>query len=181
MRWGAEGRGRLAGQVVRELDIFRSWFYELCWCCCSVTKLCQTLCDPNGLQYARPLCPSLSPGVCPNSSPLNWWCHPTISSSVALFFCLQSFPASESFLMSGLFASGSQSTGASASTSVLPMNIQGWFPLVWLVWSPCYPRNSQESSTAAQLQSINSSALCFLYGPTLTSILDCWKDNNSFD
>ena len=126
-------------------------------CCCSVTKSCLTLCDPNGLQYATPLCPSLSPGVCPNSSPLNRWCHPIITSSVALF-CLQSFPASESFLMSQLFASGSQSTGASASTSVLPMNIQGWFPLVELVWSPCCPRNSQVfySSTVTKHQFFGS-------------------------
>ena len=73
---------------------------------------------------------SLSPGVCSNSCSLSWWCYPTISSSVAPFsFCLQSFQASGSFLMSWLFASGGQSIGASASTSVLPMNIQNWFPL----------------------------------------------------
>ena len=88
--------------------------------------------QPHGLQHARLPCPSLSPGVCSNSCPLNWWCHPTISSSVAHFsFCPQSFPASGLFPMSQLFASGGQSIGASvsASASVLPMNIQGWFPL----------------------------------------------------
>ena len=75
-------------------------------------------------------CLSLSPGVCPSSCPLNQWCYPIISSSAALFsFCLQSFPASGSFPMGQLFASGGQSVGASASASVLPVNIQGWFPL----------------------------------------------------
>ena len=87
---------------------------------------------PHGLQLARLPCPSLSPGVCSNSCPLSWWCHPTISSSPALFcFCLQSCPASGSFLMSRLFASGGQSIGASASASVLPKNIHSWFPLGW--------------------------------------------------
>ena len=84
----------------------------------------------HGLQHARLPCSSLSPGVCPSSCLLREWCHPTISSSVFIFsFCLQSFPASGSFSMSWLFASDGQSTGASASASILPMNIQGWFPL----------------------------------------------------
>ena len=87
---------------------------------------------PHGRQHARLPCPSPSPGVCPHSCPLNQWCHPTISSSVALFFCLQSFPASGSFPMSWLFTSGGQSTGASALSSVLPMSIQSWYPL-WLI------------------------------------------------
>ena len=83
---------------------------------------------PHGLQHARLPCPFPFPRVCPSSCPLNWWCHPTISSSVALFSsCLQSFPASGSFPMSQLFVSGSQSIGVSAS--VFPMSIQGWFPL----------------------------------------------------
>ena len=85
---------------------------------------------PHGLQHARLPCPSLSPGVCWNSCPLSQWCHPTISSSVIPFSSrLQSFPASESFLMSQLFTSGSQRIGASASASVLPRNTKGWFPL----------------------------------------------------
>ena len=96
-------------------------------CYCSVTKSCPTL-WPQGLQHARPPCPSLSPRVCPSSCPVNWWCYPTIPSSAALFsFCPQSFPASGSFPMSRLFASGGQSIGASAS--VLWMHIKGWFPL----------------------------------------------------
>ena len=85
---------------------------------------------PHELQHTRFSCPSTSPRVCPSSCSLNQWCHPTFSSSVTPFStCLQSFPASGSFPMSWLFKSGDQSIGASASTSVLPMNIQGWFPL----------------------------------------------------
>ena len=90
---------------------------------CSVMS--DSLC-PYGLQHTRLPCPSLSPRVCSNSCSLSRWCHPTISSSVTHFSCHQSFPASGSFPVSWLFASGSQSNGASAS--VLTMNIQGWFP-----------------------------------------------------
>ena len=86
--------------------------------------------QPHELQHARLPCPSLSPRVCSNSCPLSQWCYWTISSSAPLFpSCLQSFPASGSFLMSQHFTSGSQGIGASASASVLPMNMQGWFPL----------------------------------------------------
>ena len=82
------------------------------------------------LQHARLPCPSLGPWVSSNSCPLSQWCHLTISSSAAPFsFCTRSFPASRYFPVSQLFASGSQSTGASASASIFPMNIQGWFPL----------------------------------------------------
>ena len=85
---------------------------------------------PCGLRHARLSCLSLSPGVCSNSCLLSQWCHPTISSSVIPFSsCPRSFPASASFPMSLFFTSGGQSTGASASASVLPMNIQCWFPL----------------------------------------------------
>ena len=90
---------------------------------------------PHGLQYARPPCLSPTSGVYANSCPLSWWCHPTIPSSVITFFsCLQSFSVSGSFQMSHLFTSGSQSIGISASTSVLPMNIQDWFLLGWTGW-----------------------------------------------
>ena len=86
--------------------------------------------QPHGLHHARLPCPSSSPRACSNSYPLSQWCHPTISSSVIPFSpCLQSYPASGSFLMGRLFASGGQSIGASSSASVLPMNIQDWFPL----------------------------------------------------
>ena len=82
---------------------------------------------PHGLQHSRLPCPSPSPGVCSNSCPLSWWCHPTISSPVIPFSCPQYFPALGSFPVSQLFTSGGQSIGALAS--VLPMNIHGWFPL----------------------------------------------------
>ena len=112
--------------------------------------------QPHRLQHARPPCPSPSLRVCSNSCPLSLWCHPTISSSVAPFFsCLQSFPASESFPMSWLFTSGGQSIGALASVSVFPVTIQDWFPSDWPVWSPCCPRDSQESSPAWQFSSIS--------------------------
>ena len=98
-------------------------------CCWWVTQSYLTL-WPHGLQHARLSCPSPTPKVCLNSCPLSRWCHPTISSSVIPFpSCLQSFPASGSFPMSQLFISGGQSTEASASASVPPMNIQDWFPL----------------------------------------------------
>ena len=90
---------------------------------------------PHGLQHTRPPCPLPTPGVYSNSCPLSQWCHPTISSSVVPFSSsLQSFPASGSFPMSQLFASGGQSIGASASTSVLPKNTQDWSPLGWAGW-----------------------------------------------
>ena len=108
-----------------EIFISRVPFY-----CCSVARSCLTLCEqPHVLQHARFPCLSLSPGVCSNSCPLSWWCYLTISSSAALFFCLQSFLASESFLVSWLFTSGGQSIGTLALASVLPVNMQDWFSL----------------------------------------------------
>ena len=135
----------------------------------------------HGLQDTRLPCP-LSPRVCSNSCPLSRWCirpsHPVTPFS----FCLQSFSASGSFPMSRLFPSGSWSTAASVSASVLPVNIQGWFPLGfdWLVWSLCCPRDSQESYSAPKFKSISYSVLSLLYGPTLTSIHNYWK-NQSFE
>ena len=100
----------------------------------SVPQSCPTL-RPHGPQYARPACPSPTPGVHPNPCPLSQWWHPTISSSVIPFSsCLQSFSASGSFPMSQFFASGVQSIRVSASTSVLPMNTQDWPPLEWAGW-----------------------------------------------
>ena len=90
---------------------------------------------PHGLQHTRLPCPSLSPGVSSNSCPWSLWCYLTISSSAARFSSrLQSFPASRSFPVSQLFASGGQSIGVSASASVLPMNTQDWSPLGWTGW-----------------------------------------------
>ena len=89
----------------------------------------------HGPQHARLPCPSLTPGVYPNTCPLSQWCHLTISSSVVPFSsCLQSFPASGSFPTSQFFTSGSQNIGVSASTLVLPMNTQDWSPLGWTGW-----------------------------------------------
>ena len=91
--------------------------------------------QPHGLQHASPPCPSPTPGVYPNSCPLSWWCHPAISSSVIPFSSYpQSFPASGAFPVIQFFASGSQSIGASVSTSVLPVNTQDWSPLGWTGW-----------------------------------------------
>ena len=90
---------------------------------------------PHGLQHSRLPCPSPTPRVCSDSCPLSWWRHPTISSLVIPFSsCLQSFPASGSFPMSQFFPSGGHSIGVSATTSVLPTNIQDWFPLGWTGW-----------------------------------------------
>ena len=147
--------------------------------CSSVAQSCPTL-QPHWLQHTRLPCLSLSPRGCSNSCPLNRWCHPTISSSVTLFSCPQSFPASRTFQMSQLFISGGQSIGASVSASVLPMNIQGWFPLGLTSLISLLSKGSQESSPAPQFKSINSSVLSFLYSSTLTSIHDYWK-NHSFD
>ena len=104
----------------------------------SVQFSCSVVSDsllPHGLQHARLSYPSPTPRACSNSCPLSHWCHPTISSSVVPFSsCLQSFPASGSFQMSQFFTSGDQSIGVSTSASVLPMNIQDWFPLGWTGW-----------------------------------------------
>ena len=133
----------------------------------------------HGLQHARLPCPSSFPGAWSESCPLGWKCHPTISSSVIPFSsCLQSFLASGSFLMSQLFSSGGQSIGASASASVLPMNIQDWFSIGWTGLSLCCPMDPQESSSTPQFKNINYLVLSFRYGPTLTSIHDYWKNHN---
>ena len=139
----------------------------------SVAQLCPTLCDPMD---------STTPGLpvhhqLPQFTQTHvHWFGDAISSSVAPFSsCPQSFPASGSFPVSQLFASGGQSTGVSPSTSVLPVNTQDG-----LVGSPCSPRDSQESSPTPQFKSINSSALGLLHSPTLTPIHDRRK-NHSLD
>ena len=128
----------------------------------SVQFSCSVMSDslwPHGLQHTRPPCPSLTPRAYSNSCPLSQWCHPTISSSVIPFSSrLQSFPALGSFPMSQLFISGGQRPEASASASVLPMNMQGWFPLgltdlisllsKWQVFSSTTVWNHQFFSTA---------------------------------
>jgi len=135
---------------------------------------------PHELQHSKSPCPSLTSGVYSNSCPLSQWCHPTILSSLIPFSRLLSFPASESFQMSQFFTSRGQSIGVSASASVLPMNIQDWFPLGWTSWISLQSKDSQESSPTPQFKSIISSALSFLYSPTLTSIHEYWE-NHSLD
>ena len=130
--------------------------------------------QPCELKHAGLLSLSPIPELA-HSCPSHSQCHPTISSSVVPFSHFQSFPASGSFQMRQFFASGGQSIGVSASTTVLPMNIQDWFPLGWLVGPPCSPRDSQESSPTPKFKSINSFSLSFLNSPILTSIHDYWK------
>ena len=132
--------------------------------------------QPHGLQLARLPCSLLSPGVCWNSHPLSRWCHPTILSSVVPFSsCLQSFPAPGSFPMSGLFALGGQSIEASASASVLPMNIQDWSPLGLASLISLQSKGLSRVFSNTTVQSINYSVLSLLNGSTLTSIHDYWK------
>ena len=115
-------------------------------------------------QHARPPCPSPTPGVYPNSYPLSWWCHPTISSSVVPFSsCPQSFLASGSFPMSQLFSSGNQSIGVSASTSVPPRNTQGWSPFRWTGWISLQSKGLSRvsSNTTVQKHQFFSAQLSF--------------------
>ena len=137
--------------------------------------------QPHGLKHARLPCPSASPRVCSNSCPLSQWCHLVNHLILCHPFSsyLQSFPASGSFLMSQFFSSGGQRIEVSASASVLSMNIQDWFLLVWTGWISLQSKDSQESSSTPQFKSINS-MLSFLHRPNLTSIHDYWK-NHSFD
>ena len=124
---------------------------------------------PYGLQHDRLPCTSPSPGACLNSRPLSRWCHPTISSSAVPFPpSLQPFPASGSFPESCLFASGGQSISVSASASVLPENIQDWFPLGLTGLISLQPKRLSRIFSNTQFKSINSSALSLLYGPTLS-------------
>ena len=129
---------------------------------------------PQGLQHTRIPCPSPTPGVYSNSRPLSQWCHPTISSSVIPFSsCLQSCPASGSFPMSQFFASGGQSIGVSASASILPMNIQVWFPLVGSPtagWTSLQSQRLSRVFSKTTMQKYQFFGTQFLYSPTLNSI-----------
>ena len=137
--------------------------------------------QPRGLQHARHPCPSPTPGACSNSYPLSRWCHPTTSSSVVPFSShLQSFPASGSFPMSQLFTWGGQSIGISASASVLPMNIQDWFPLGWTLWISLQSKGLSRVFSNTTVQKHQFFGLSFLHSPTLTSIHNYWK-NHSFE
>ena len=133
---------------------------------------------PHGLQHTRLPCPSPTPGAYSNSFPSSQWCHPTISSSVVPFSShFQSFPSSGSFPMSQFFPSVALSIGVSASASVLPMNIQDWFPLGLTGLISLESKGlSRVFFPTPQFKSINSSVLSFLHSPTLASIHDHRKN-----
>ena len=137
--------------------------------------------QPHRLQHARLPCPSPTPRAYSNSHPSSRWSYPTISSVIPFSSCLQKFLASGSVPISQSFTSGGQSTGASASASVLSMNIQDWFPLglTGLISLQSKELSRVFSNTTVQKHH-SSSALSFLYGSTLTSICDYWK-SHSFD
>ena len=139
--------------------------------------ICQVMsCRLHGLQHARLLCPLLSPGVCSNSFPLSQWCNPLIL-CCPLLLLFSVFPSIRVF--SRLFASSGQSIGASASASVLPVNIQGWFPLGLTGWISLLSKGLSRDFFTPQFESISSLVLSLLFGPTLTSVHDYWK-NHSF-
>ena len=150
IRWAHHEKGQLESRLLFSLSVMSD------------------ILQPHGLQHARLLCPSPFLRACLNSWPLSQWCHPNIASSVVHFSsCLQSFPASRSFPMSQIFVLGGQSIGASVSVSVLPMNIQDWFPLglTGLILQ-C------KEFSRVFYNTITSSAFSLLYGPTVTSIHD---------
>ena len=150
---------------------------------CSVQFSCSVMSNslwPHESQHARPPCSSPTPGVHPNSCPLSWWCHPTISSSVIPFSsCLQYFPASGFFPMCHFFASGGQSIRISVSASVFSMNVQDWFPLRLTGWISL---QSKGLSRLFQHHSSKASILWCLafFIVQLLSIHGYWK-NHSFD
>ena len=158
------------------------WLHQSLWLCSFQSLRCLDSLQPT--DCSRPGLPvylSPTPWVYSNSCPLSRWCLPTISSSVIPFSShLLSFPASGSFLMSQFFISIGQSIAASASASVLTMSIQDWSPLGWTGFYPLAVQGLSRVFSNTTGQSINSSVLSFLYGPTLTSIHDYWK-NHSFD
>ena len=151
-------------------------------CFCWVIKSSPTLCDPmNCSMHARLPHPLLSPWVCSNSCPLSQWYHPTISSSVTPFSsCPQSLTASGSLPMSCFFASGDQSISTSVSPSVLPMNIQDWFPSGLTGWISLQSKGLSRIFFNTTVQKYQPLVLSFLYSPTLTPIHDYWK-SRSFD
>ena len=139
----------------------------------SVQFSCSLMSDslrPHEVQHASPPFPSPTPRVYSKSCPLSRWCHPTISATVVPFSShLQSFPASRSFQVGQFFSSGGQSIEVSASTSVLPMNTQDWFPLEWIGWISLQSKGLSRVFFNTTVEKHNSSALSFLYSPTLTS------------
>ena len=132
--------------------------------------------QPYGLQHTRLPYPSPTSRACSNSCPSSQWCHPTnLSSVIPVSTCLPSFPTSGSFPMIWFFASGGQSIGASASASVLPMNIQDWFPLGLTGLISLLSKELLRVFSNARVQKHQFFELSFLYGPTLTSMHDYWR------
>ena len=129
------------------------------------------------LQHARVPSPSTASTVCSSSCPLSRWCHPIVSSSVIPFSCFQCFPTSGSFPMSQFFTSGGHNIGVSASISVLPMNIQDWFPLGLTGLISLQSKGLFRVFSTPKVKSINSSVLSFFYIPILISINDYWKNH----
>ena len=137
--------------------------------------------QPHGLQRPSLPCPSSTPRACSNSCLSGRWCHPTISSSIVPFSsCPQSFPASGSFPKSQLFPSGGQSTGVSASASVLPMYTQDWSHLGWTGWISLQSKGFSSIFSSTTVWKHQLSALSLLCGPTLASVHD-YRQNRSFD
>ena len=139
---------------------------------------------PHELQHAKLPCPTPTPRAHPNSCPLSWWCHPTISSSVVPFSsCPQSFPASGSFQMNQLFASGGQSTGVSALASFLPKKSQGWSPSEWTGWTGWISLQSKGLRVFSSLKHIGFLVLKTSYlwktkrKNTVTSLSITWQIN----
>ena len=153
------------------------WFVKIDFLGVSVQSSCSVVSDslrPHGLQHTKLPCPSPTPRACSSSCPLSQWCHPAISSSVVPFSsCLQSFPASGSFPMSLFFASGGQSIGMSASASVLPINIQYWFPLGLTGWISLQSKGLSRvfSNTTVQKRQFFSAQLSLWFN----------SQNHSFD
>ena len=133
---------------------------------------------PRGLQHTRPPCPSPSPGVCPSSRSLHWWCHPAISSSDTLFsFCPQSFPISGTFPKSRLFTSGDQNTRVSTLASVLPMSIQGWFLLRLTGLISLLYKGLSDVFSSTTLQRHQFSGTLPSWRSALKTVCDYWEDH----
>ena len=131
------------------------------------------------VQHARPLCPSLSPKVCPGSCPLHQWRHPAMSYSDTVFsFSPQTFQASGAFPMSQLFASNTKMLEFQLQHQSFQWVFSVDFPRDWMVWSPCCPRDAQEASPTPQLEGISSLVLCLLYNPAIIIIGGHWEDQS---
>ena len=178
---------RSALLIIREMQIKTTMRYHLTQVRISSVQfnlsVMSNSLQPHGLQHASSSRSSSFPKVCLNSSLLCQWFHPVFSSSDALFsFCPQSFPGSGTFPISWLFTSDDQNTGASASASVIPMSIQGWYPLGWtgLISLLSKRLSGVFFSTTYFAFCINYFAFCFLYCPAFTTIRDHWEDHSLY-